>query len=177
LLREEDEVQTSPAVFNKYRSALLKKPLSAVWRGHGSAIFLEFGRLSPQKRHDGTAANSQGDVTVMIEWSWRIEREDAIMCGSWSDEDGWDEIFQSLIGREVQDISLFGRLPELSIALTGGLYVVSFMTAEGQPVWTILDRCSERAKIGWIDVRNGKVCETLEAKNAAAIIDEHSKIA
>lgn len=155
---------TSLEVFEKYRSALLSKPLSAVWRGHGSAIFLEFGRLSPQVKRDGTAGNSQGELTVMIEWSWRIESEDEIVCGSWSDEDGWEDAFQPLIGREVQDVLLYGRLPELSIALAGGLYVASFMTAEGQPEWTIFDRSSEQRTCGWIEVREGKVCETLEAK-------------
>lgn len=112
----------------------------------------------------------------MIEWSWRIESEDAIVCGSWSDESGWEEIFQSLIGREVQDVSLHGRLPEISIALAGGLYIASFMTAEGQPGWTIFDRCSEQQKSGWIEVRDGKVCEALETKSAPAIMDPDSKI-
>ncbi|CVI55074.1 hypothetical protein CFBP4996_06680 [Agrobacterium leguminum] len=166
---------SSPEVFEKYRSALLTKPLSAVWRGHGSAIFLEFGGLSPQEKRDGTAGNSHGDVTVMIEWSWRIESEDAIVCGSWSDEEGWEEIFQSLIGRDVQCAALFGRLPELSIALAGGLYVVSFMTAEGQPGWTIFDRCSAHQQSSWIEVRDGKVCETSKTKNAPATIDPAPK--
>ena len=157
-------MSTSLEIFEKYRSALLSKPLSAVWRGHGSAIFLEFGRLSPQAKRDGTAGNSQGELTVMIEWSWRIESADEIVCGSWSDEDGWEDAFQSLIGREVQDVSLYGRLPELSIALVGGLYVASFMTAEGQPEWTIFDRSSVQRTCGWIEVREGKVCEALEAK-------------
>lgn len=111
----------------------------------------------------------------MIEWSWRIESEDAIVCGSWSDEDGWEAIFKSLVGREVQDISLYGRLPELSIALAGGLHVASFMTADGQPEWTIFDHRSEQQKSGWIDVRDGKVCETLETRSAPAIVTPISK--
>ncbi|WP_229002301.1 MULTISPECIES: hypothetical protein [Rhizobium/Agrobacterium group] len=164
-------------VFDKFRSALLTKPLSAVWRGHGSAIFLEFGRLSPQVRRDGTAGNSQGDFTVMIEWSWRIENENSIVCGRWSDEDGWEETFRSLIGRDVRNVSLFGRLPELSIELAGGLYIASFMTADGQPSWTIFDRCPEHQKSAWIEVRDGEIWETLDAKSSSAAIDPDSKIA
>ncbi|MCM2476917.1 hypothetical protein HGO38_26055 [Rhizobium sp. CG5] len=99
----------------------------------------------------------------MIEWSWRIESEAAILCGSWSDEEGWDKVCNSLIGRKVQDVSLFGRLPELSIALTGGLYVASFMTAEGQPAWTIFDRGAEQQTSGYIEVRDGRICEGLQA--------------
>jgi hypothetical protein len=30
-----------------------------------------------------------------------------------------------------------GRLPELVIALSGGLWVHAFNTAEGQPQWTV----------------------------------------
>lgn len=113
----------------------------------------------------------------MIEWSWRIESEDAIVCGSWSDEGAWEQIFQSLIGREVQDVSLYGRIPELSIALAGWFYVASFMTAEGQPEWTLFDHFSEQQKFGWIEVCDGKVCEILETRSAPAIIDPDSKIA
>lgn len=98
----------------------------------------------------------------MIEWSWRIESENAILCGSWSDEEGWENVFKSLIGRKVQDASIYGRLPELSIALTGGLYVASFMTAEGQPAWTIFDGFDEQHKSRCIAVRDGKVYEEFE---------------
>lgn len=112
----------------------------------------------------------------MIEWSWRIEVEDAILCGSWSDEEGWEEVFKSLIGREVQDVSIYGRLPELSITLTGGLYVASFMTAEGQPEWAIFDRCAEQQESGYIAVRNGQIYEDLGAETAVVVADPDSKI-
>jgi hypothetical protein len=95
----------------------------------------------------------------MIEWSWRIESEDAILCGSWSDEGSWGNVFESLIGRSVETVSVFGRLPELSIALSGGFRVASFMTAEGQPAWTIFDNTNGESETHWISVRNGKICE------------------
>jgi hypothetical protein len=159
-----DTLPTAPDVFGTYRSILLNMPLSAVWRGYGSAIFLEFGALTPRRRRDGTAANPYGDVTVMIEWSWRVEDETSIVCGSWSDEEGWEDVFQSLIGRDVRDVSLHGRLPELSIALTGGHYVSSFMTSTDQPVWTIFNRMDASRGGSWLEVYDGKVCEVLKAK-------------
>ena len=172
-----DALPPSSEIFEKYRSALISKPLSAVWRGHGSAIFLEFGRLSPRVRRDGSAGNSRGEFTVMIEWSWRIESEDAILCGSWSDEEDWEKVFKSLIGRKVQDASIYGRLPELSIALEGGFYVASFMTAEGQPAWTVFDGPNEQRKSGWIAVCNGKICEDLATEIAPLVTGSDSKIA
>ena len=132
-------------------------------------MFMEFGRLTPGPRRDGPAGNLQGDVTVMIEWSWRIESESAILCGSWSDEDGWEDVFSSLIGREAQDVSIFGRLPELSIALAGGLYAASFMPADGQPSWTIFENHAEPQQPSWIEVRDGEIYENSDAKNSAAI--------
>lgn len=93
----------------------------------------------------------------MIEWSWRIEDEGSILCGSWSDEENWGDVFTALTGREVRDITIFGRLPELSIALAGGYYVASFMTADGQPAWTIFDNSIEQPKPGYISVREGSV--------------------
>ncbi|MGX5668089.1 hypothetical protein ACWKW9_19185 [Rhizobium daejeonense] len=159
---------TSLEIFEKYRSALVSRPLSAVWRGHGSAIFLEFGRLSPRVRRDGAAGKSRGELTVVIEWIWRIEGEDEILCGSWSEEQVWEEVLKSLVGRRIEDVSLFGRLPELSIALAGGLFVASSMTADGQPQWTIFDHRSELQMSRWIEVRDGGVCENLETKNTPA---------
>ena len=128
------------AIFETYRSTLVSQPLSALWRGHGSAIFLEFGRLSPKVKRDGSAANPQGDYTVIIEWSWRIENATSILCGSWSEESLWGPTFDLLRNKVVQELSVVGRLPEIAIVLAGDLYVSSFMTAEGDPQWALFDR-------------------------------------
>lgn len=126
--------------FNSYRAEMLGLPLSSIWRGHGSAIFLEFGPLTPLQRINGSAGNLTGDFTIMMEWSWRIEDRSSILGGSWSEEAGWAAIFESLAGRTVEDLTIIGRLPELSLALSGDRHVVSFMTAEGQPSWTLFKR-------------------------------------
>lgn len=76
----------------------------------------------------------------MIEWSWRIEEERSILCGSWSDEELWAKSFARLLGQHVTDLTTFGRLPEVMLSLSGGLHISSFMTAEGDPAWTLFDR-------------------------------------
>ena len=83
-------------------------PVSHVWRGYGSALFLEFGKLKAQLRkdgsrgcEDGTPSHPDGEVTLMIEWSWRIEDEHSIICGSWSSEELWQPSFDRLVGRAV----------------------------------------------------------------------------
>jgi hypothetical protein len=126
-----------------FREALIGLPLSHLWRGHGSAIFLEFGHLTPRTRRSGEAGNPRGEFGLMIEWSWRIENKASILCGSWSDEHLWEPTFDLLRNRAVVDLSIVGRLPEVVVALTEDHYVSSFMTAEGDPSWALFDRRSD----------------------------------
>jgi hypothetical protein len=152
-------------IFDKYRAALRSQTLTAVWRGHGSAIFLEFGQLSPRFKRDGSAGKPRGTYGIMIEWSWRIESDDAILCGSWSEEAGWDAVLNALVGHDVEDISHHGRLPELTIALAGGHRVASFMTAEGQPAWAVFDRSSKDDELHVMAVEKGRICEHVERRS------------
>ena len=114
--------------------------VSQIWRGHGSALFVELGQLTPRTRRDGGVAAPEGEIGVMIEWSWRIEKARSILCGSWSDEHLWQAAFDQLIGRDVATIEVFGRVPELCVAFSGDFHLASFMTAAGDPAWTLFDR-------------------------------------
>jgi hypothetical protein len=123
-----------------FRDALIGLPLSDVWRGGGSSIFLQFGHLTPRTRHSGKPGNPTGELELMIQWSWRIESTSSILCGSWSEEHLWEPAFNLLRNKVIVEISIAGRLPEIVVALTEGLYVSSFMTAEGDPQWALFDR-------------------------------------
>lgn len=98
----------------------------------------------------------------MIEWSWRIEGPRSILCGSWSDEQEWIDVFDSLIGRKVTDVALYGRLSEVTLALEGERFITSFMTAEGQPAWTIFQRSGNGRSPTSISVIDGHVEESAE---------------
>jgi hypothetical protein len=130
--------------------------VSHVWRGYGSALFLEFGELTPSYRRDGSIGQPTGELELAIEWSWRIEDERSILCGSWSEEELWRPTFDRLVGREVVGLSLFGRLPEVLASLSGPLYVASFMTAEGDPEWTLFDR--RTPEVVSLTCRSGLLC-------------------
>lgn len=91
----------------------------------------------------------------MIQWSWRIENARSILCGSWSEEDLWEATFDQLRNSAVVDVSTIGRLPEIAVSLTGGLYVSSFMTAEGDPQWSLFDRRGETLRT--LSVLNGSL--------------------
>jgi hypothetical protein len=111
-------------------------------------VFLVFGRLAALPDRSGNAPlNRNGsskqlnlEVTLMIERSWRIEDEQTIICGSWSDVELWQLSFTRLLGRSVIDLRTFGRQREISVALSGGFYFASLMTSEGDSQWAIIDR-------------------------------------
>lgn len=131
--------------------------VSHVWRGYGSALFIELGRLTPSTRRDGSPGQPTGEIEMMIEWSWRIEDERSILCGSCSNEELWAPSYARLLGQHVSDLATFGRLPELMLSLSGGLHVSSFMTAEGDPAWTVFDRRGPTVRT--LDCRSGVVAE------------------
>ena len=100
--------------------------VSHAWRGYGSALFLELGALRPvrPRRHGKGRAGPRppkGEATVMIEWSWRIERPRSIESGSWSSERRINGGIKRLTGSRISGITIAGRLPELVLALTGGV--------------------------------------------------------
>lgn len=137
-----------------FAKALVGKRVSHAWRGHGSAIFLEFGSLSPTRKLSGRAGQRNGELGLMIEWSWRIENRKEILGGSWSDERKWKRLLQLLVGRRVTSVDLFGSLPEIVVSLTTGLKVTSFMTADGQPSWALIGRYPP---LGTLCVEDGKL--------------------
>ena len=75
-----------------------------IWQGHGTAVFLECGALTPTVRKDGTPGNPKGEIGVMVECCWRIEDNHSVICGSWSDEHLWQPTFERLKGEQVKKI-------------------------------------------------------------------------
>ncbi len=144
--------QRTPS-FDRFCASLIGMPVSRVWQGYGSAIFLEFGKLQPRIRLDGSTGNPRGQWTLMIEWSWRIEGKRLIWCGSWSDGERWPRAFSRLMAATVTSVKLLGRLPEIQIDLSNGLHVLSVMTAEGDPSWALMDRQNNSSR----RVRSGRL--------------------
>jgi hypothetical protein len=145
-----------------FRYPLLGLPVAHAWKGYGSAIFLEFGTLTPSDKtqRDGGDLNPMGEFGLMIEWSWRVESERKILGGSWSDDAKLLPLITALIGRTVEDVAAFGRLQEIRLAFSGQRYLLSFMTEEGQPEWTIFDRCTPTIRS--ISSKRGRLVEVAE---------------
>ena len=130
------------AEFELFASPLVGLPVSHIWEGYGSAIFLELGVLTPsiRRRRDGSFGNLHGEWTLTPYYGWRIEGKRRIWCGSSSDKDRWLRIFSRLEGRRVISVAVSGRLPEIDVGLANGLHIVSCMTTEGDPDWGLSKR-------------------------------------
>lgn len=141
--------------FEALAASLIGQPISHVWRGYGSAVFIEFGDLTPTTIRDGTQGHPVGQASLGVEWSWRIEDNVRILSGSWSDEDRWEPALARLRDARLASLSLFGRLPEVELSTDQGVRFISFSTTDGQPQWHVVDRRNDPAQ--WFSVRNGQL--------------------
>ena len=149
-------------LFREFSDNLLGLAVSHIWRGAGSAIFIEFGNLHARVRRDGViklrmdgSDFSYGDFTLRIEFSWRIESKRSILCGSWSDEARWPRALRLLKHATVTEVKLFGHLPEIEIQFSNGVRLLSFMSSDGDPQWRLSDRRQSPGR--WLCVRRGKL--------------------
>lgn len=132
--------------FERIATDVAGLPVSDLWRGYGSAVFLELGTLSPgYVRSDGSPGNVRGEFTIRVEWSWRIENLKEIVCGSWSEEALWEPAFDFIRRSQVTSLTLSGRMPEIHLTLSRDWHFVSVTTAEGKPQCSMDDHGSSRA--------------------------------
>ncbi len=150
--------------FHNLTRPLIGLPVSETWRGAGSAIFFELGKLTEEQRQhkDGTTHIShRGEAGLMLEWSWRVERPKSVFFGSWSGNRIITNKLSKLQGLTVVDIAVEGRLPELVIQLSGGHWVHSFTTVDGHPQWCLFlnwDKSDQK----WVTSKIGKLLLTKE---------------
>ena len=159
--------------FEEFRTALTGREVSHVWRGYGTALFIEFGDLRPSivTRRDGSRGNPEGELGLMVEWSWRIEDQTSVICGSDSEAEMQRVALESLLGAKVVDAALLGRLPELSIELETGVCIRTFMTAEGDPEWALADR-RRPASSRWLSIYGGQFREEIEPSWRSRLMSE-----
>lgn len=149
-------------VLPELRQAVVGRAIGHVWRGHGSAIFLELGAPTSSTRADGQPGQPRGDLSIGIEWNWRFERARSILGGTWSDERRWPAFFRSILGQSVRDLALLGTLPEIELTFSNGMRLRSFMNDAGQPQWSVIEQrpghmrtwCVQRGRIVCV-TRNG----------------------
>lgn len=141
--------------FERLAASLVGVPIAHLWRGYGSAVSFEWGALAPSTLRNGRQGQPRGEISLAVEWSWRIEGPDSIRCGSWSEEELWEPTFAALRGARIARCELFGALPEIALTTEDGLRFVSFSTTDGQPQWHLVDRRHPTPL--WFTVREGQL--------------------
>jgi hypothetical protein len=142
-----DEI--SPETFRELTRSVVGLPVNGIWRGAGTAIFLELGELSPPPPKGG---QPRGEASLMIEWTWRVEGKHSVAFGAWSTEGRINRGLENLKGRVVEDVFVTGRLPELYVRLSGERWLHSFMIAEGELLWAL-----KLIDESWLSVEKGKL--------------------
>ena len=155
-------------VLSELRQVIVGRTVAHVWRGHGSAIFLELGALTSSVRADGHPAQPRGELSIGIEWSWRFERPRSILGGTWSDERRWPAFFRSILGRSICDLAVLGTLPEIELTFSNGMRLRSFMNDAGQPQWSVIEQRPGHVRT-WCVQRGRIVCEIRTMASAALV--------
>jgi len=135
--------------FDDITRSFIGLELSRPWRGHGTALFSEVGPLLHTYERTKRPKAERG---LEFSWSWRVESSRSILFGSSSSDRRITRGVASLAGLTIEGISLEGRLPELCVRLSGGLWITSYAASETQPDWSIF--LSDGT---WLTVRRGRV--------------------
>jgi hypothetical protein len=129
--------------FDKLVQPLIGLEVTRVWRGFGTALFIELGKLSKKSyRLKNGKWNSflVGQYSIFIGWDWRVEHSKSIYFGSDSTEKCISKRYSQLNGKFVTAVYYEGRLPELVVELSDRLWIHSFQipsTSDTQPTWYI----------------------------------------
>lgn len=117
--------------------SLIGLEISRAWIGYGTAAVLELGALKDETGPDGQTIQ-KGEVTIMVGWSWRIEGPWSVLFGSTSSRRQVSEGLTGLQTSRLTNITLDGSLPELTLELSNGMRIRSFMSADGDPEWLMM---------------------------------------
>jgi hypothetical protein len=104
------------------------------WKGYGSAVFLELGRLSPPQ--SGREQHARGEACVMM-WDWRVENDSAVLFGSSNTGPRIETGIRGLQGSHITGISVTGKVPEVVGYFSNGMCLRSFSAVSGNPQWSI----------------------------------------
>ena len=107
--------------------------VSLAWKGYGSAIFLELGRLSPPRQPRGR--HEQGEACLCVEWDWRVENASSILFGSSDTRPEIADGIRRLQGSRIDDIAAVGAVPEIVALFSNEQRLRSMAMTIGDPQW------------------------------------------
>jgi hypothetical protein len=120
------------------------------WKGYGSAVFLELGRLASVASRRGHHA--EGEACISIEWDWRVEHKCSVVFGSSNTGPQIERGLARLQGSTVESVSIGGAVPELVVVFSNEHSLRSMVMVTGDPEWSI--KLPDRR---WLSVRAGQL--------------------
>lgn len=136
--------ECSEAVSKEVCKALLCRlagmRVSMPWVGYAGTIFLELGKLHTETttvRGVVKRRRRRGQVTLMIEPQWRVERPASIQFASGFPNGQIERGAATLKGLHLADVALTNGLPELELTFDDGRRLKTFTDFLAQPGWTI----------------------------------------
>ncbi|HEX4499412.1 MAG TPA: DUF3027 domain-containing protein [Thermoanaerobaculia bacterium] len=127
--------QLSALDFEVLVHPLLGMTVSLARKSYGTTIYLELGRLRPPSTP--YLCYGDGDVTIGVDWDWRVEEGDAILYGSSDTTPVIKDGIESLTGTVIESLAITGEVPELSVGFSNGQRLQSMVMTSGDPQWSI----------------------------------------
>ncbi len=147
---------------------LIGLTVSLPWKGYGSAIFLELGRLAPLK--PPRQRYNKGEACVFIEWDWRVESGSTVLYGSSNSGPKIDAGICALQGATIQSLAVVGQVPELMVYFSNGHCLRSMVMVTGDPRWSI--RLEERR---WLHAKASSVLIS-DGDEVASVTDQERAV-
>ncbi len=139
--------------------------IALAWKGYGSAVFFELGRLSPPQNN--REQHARGEACVMIEWDWRVDPDSLVSSGSSNSGPKIEAGIHELQGSTITGITVVGSVPELVGYFSNGACLRSFSATNGNPQWSI-----KLPSGAWLSAKNGALCLDAEPEGCS---DEESE--
>lgn len=133
---------------------LINKPVSCVWLGDYSALYLECGALSPGRlRRDGSVGNPVGEITVYLGFEWLIKQD-----GSLLKSDTRPVPIQSIVGQLsgviIISAGLCAKRKNLELVFSHSSRLVTLSGDENDPEWSVSFNTNP---LGHLSICNGKL--------------------
>jgi hypothetical protein len=134
---------------------LLGKIVFHAWFGDHAALYLELGTLKDSGTSTARSSrNPQGEITVYASFDWRVERQRSVFGGSRSSRLRWTSIAKQLLGTTILSAETVGRIPELQLRFSKGLWLETFSCSESQPDWSV---SFQALGLGSLCVKKGRI--------------------
>lgn len=118
--------------FDESIGNLIGLPISKAYNSFGSSLCMELGELTLNDRN-----RQKGEAYIRLDWDWRLEDDESIICGSSNSGPAMAETAEELVGLTITGLNLYGSPPEVEIRLSNDQRLRSMAMKSGNPEWTI----------------------------------------